>query len=245
MNLTLVSRNRGLALKATTASCMSTTQVPKGDGDDSPATAPAIPTGCFIGLMRCRVQSYQPAEVLSRQVHSSWWRRRLTAIAGLVFRCRPAAVLRRVRAVVVFSFDAVLRRRSWPHVSEERRKIGPPACADVNASASIAVIPSFVRVVAPALDTRPDPVLGCELPVAGRTVRTTPCASQFVRQAPTTACLPVLQCSQSDDRLLPAVTTATPVRNRAMWARLSTQHKQACKSPSGKIYQFWHGRTIS
>jgi hypothetical protein len=72
-------------------------------------------------------------------------------------RC-PAAIVRRVIAVVVAAIERVLR--GWPraHIGEESHEIVTPAVAHPNAAAAVALKSSMAWIVAPAIQIKPGDV---------------------------------------------------------------------------------------
>jgi hypothetical protein len=81
------------------------------------------------------------------------------AVASLVLvlllRRRPAAILRRVRAVVVAPIKRVQRRRTFAHVGEERGEIMLPSVAHHDAASAVAWIRRVVRIRTALLRARP------------------------------------------------------------------------------------------
>jgi hypothetical protein len=89
------------------------------------------------------------------------------SIPGLLFRRSPAAVLRRVVAVIVHSVDRVLHGRASSHVGQERREVSLPARADGNSTSAVAVVAGRLRIRASVQHRAPRSVLGtCALWVA-------------------------------------------------------------------------------
>lgn len=80
-------------------------------------------------------------------------------IAGLLTRGCPIAVIRRVRAVIVFSFHRMMRRWRWAQVCQERTVIVTPPPAHNDSSAAVPFKALISRVLAAPLDVRPRPVL--------------------------------------------------------------------------------------
>ncbi len=82
-------------------------------------------------------------------------------IVRLIDARGPAAILRRVRAVVVVSLNGVLRRGARPHVVQERREIVAPPVAHADATTSVVLVEGPLRVVTPLLNQSPHIVFRC------------------------------------------------------------------------------------
>jgi hypothetical protein len=80
---------------------------------------------------------------------------RLAAIVGLFLLRRPAAILGRVRAVVVDAVERVKLRRTLSHVREERFEAVAPAVADRNSAATVVGVARCLRIQAPVLHLLP------------------------------------------------------------------------------------------
>lgn len=89
------------------------------------------------------------------------WRRGSAAVVGLVSLVGPAAVLRRVMAVIVDAIDRVRRGGLAAHISEEGVERVQPLVTDRDASASISREFRVPGVQASLLHRRPTLILGC------------------------------------------------------------------------------------
>lgn len=71
------------------------------------------------------------------------------SIKILLLSSSPSNISRLVVAVVIFSLNRVLRRRSWSDVVIESREVGAPLVTDLDASTAPIAISGMFRVVAP------------------------------------------------------------------------------------------------
>lgn len=148
-------------------------------------------------------------------------------VSLLCFGC-PAAILWRIRTIVVDAFDGVLRRGAWPHVGIESGERITPTVAHDNAATTIMPIHSGARIIAAGLDAYPDVVLNS----IRFTMRLVWPARQlpFTRQASAAFRMTFLQVFDADNNLVPAVAETTPVRSILFAGIGIANHEQAGKA---------------
>ena len=76
-------------------------------------------------------------------------------VVRLLLWSGPAAVLRRVRPIVVFAVDGIHRRWSGPHISIERREVISPRSADGYPATTVRRVVWTSWIQAAVLDVRP------------------------------------------------------------------------------------------
>lgn len=90
-----------------------------------------------------------------------------SAIVGLLRRCRPSTIVRRIWTVIV---DAVQRASAWPmsHVSQERGEIVSPSFAHHDAATAVQCVLAVALFVASTFGVLPRVIfLRVALPVLG------------------------------------------------------------------------------
>lgn len=95
----------------------------------------------------------------------------VAAISGLFDPCSPVAVIRAIGAIIVASFDGVLRGRLASHISQEWREV-LPSFADRYSSTAVILETCGFRVMAAFLNTCPcsifwSPASICRIAVRG------------------------------------------------------------------------------
>ncbi len=89
-------------------------------------------------------------------------------ITGLFQPRRPHAVFRGIRAVVVNTLDARLRKRFRSHVGQKVDKGLPPAITDRDAAGSMTPVAVGLRVIASGFHARPSPVFRRAVQASGQ-----------------------------------------------------------------------------
>jgi len=80
-------------------------------------------------------------------------------IVRLLYLCSPSTIIGRVRAVIVDSFDGVLRGWTRPHVFEKSSEVIAPAVADGDPTCSIELVGSLTGIGAAGDDSAPVTIL--------------------------------------------------------------------------------------
>lgn len=84
-----------------------------------------------------------------------------SCVGSLFFSGSPSHVSWFVVAIIVWkSVKAMVHRRSWPYVFEERLKGIPPSLAYLDSSTSVATVVDASSVMTALLHAAPNPVLG-------------------------------------------------------------------------------------
>lgn len=81
----------------------------------------------------------------------------VATVVHLNVSCNPLAIIGRVRPVVVYSFDSVLRRWAWSHISEKVIKVVPPL-AEINSTSTVVIKHGGSWVLASLFDVLPHSV---------------------------------------------------------------------------------------
>lgn len=76
-------------------------------------------------------------------------------VLALLEACRPAAILGRIRPVVVVALQGVIWRRRWPHVGVEPLERTAPRVADGDASRAVDLVGFRRSLIAASLDACP------------------------------------------------------------------------------------------
>lgn len=155
-----------------------------------------------------------------------------TPIMTLLNRGGPAAVIWRVRSIVV---DAIQLIPRWlrSHVCQEGGKVVAPSITHRDATTTPISIARMMRVVAARLRVAPGVVFGrsglaCFVSMLERSL-----ASAFVSQATTTHLRPSLQVLREYQPGLSAVAAAQPESSRVRWHAM--QDGQPSESEAAKI----------
>lgn len=150
---------------------------------------------------------------------------RLSAVANLLSRSRPAAVLRAVIAVVVNAVDRVLGTWLRPHVGKEVLKRFQPSLADCDASTAVAGEFVVVSAVASAIDRLPARMLRSPSHAVSAFALTCPlCLPASARLG-----VPTAEMCAEYSRFFSALTKADPSRFSVFAVLPTTQHIQPPK----------------
>lgn len=125
-----------------------------------------------------------------------------TFVDGLLGERCPDAVLRRVRAVVVFAFERVIGRRPPAHIRDERCEAVAPLVAHADAALPVTGKPLRLRIMAAIFS-------GFPYGVFGRVVETV-CADSLQSKAATACRVGFLKRRRSDASLVAAVASTQP-----------------------------------
>lgn len=130
-----------------------------------------------------------------------------SAIRRLFFPCRPSAIVRRIRTVVVYAVNRMAHRRSLAHVLSERLKI-QPLLANTDASSAVAWKHSRVRIKASTFHCSPHVIHG-----GLRTAVSAPSRGRdFFSEAPATVAFSASQLRSRNMSNLAAFASANPCR---------------------------------
>ncbi len=119
---------------------------------------PALPESCEEGHA-VNADSFRPfgyAQCLSVKGEAS----NPSRVTGLFGSCCPTAILRRIGPIIVDSVNAMLRRRSRPHVFKECLEAIAPTVADGNSATAIIAIVGCFRIETAGMHGSPCAVLG-------------------------------------------------------------------------------------
>lgn len=152
-------------------------------------------------------------------------------IDGLLGERGPDAVLRRVRAVVVFAFERVIRRRPPAHIRDEHCEVIAPLVAHADAALPVTCKPLRLRIMAAILSGFPYGVFG--------RVAETVCADSLQSEAAAACRIGLLKRRRSDASLISAVAPAQP---RAVAANIAVGAKRDKSSEpfAGDVNRGWH-----
>lgn len=166
-------------------------------------------------------------------------------VPSLLALVSPAAIIWRIRAVVVNAVDRVCWGWPWAHVGQERRKVAEPASTYEDPASSVGW---KFRVVAPQaarLHSVPCPIFGrlASSPcVAVLEVASTSFGNLFAHQASTRARRARMH---GDDSFFTTITTCCPVPARTFLPHEVQEYKTA-PAFSGSVAWCWpHIRTIA
>ena len=145
----------------------------------------------------------------------------------------PSAVLRRVLAVVVKTFNRMLGGRAWPDVSKKRCEVIAPVVADGNAAATVMTKRRSLRVQAPLFHI--DPCL-----VLGRTRQAVPqCeAGNPIGACAATACAVTgheVSRARNNNRAARTSTTPMPMRGFSTRTYSTTLNRQSSKQAPSQV----------
>lgn len=162
-------------------------------------------------------------------------------IVVLLNGCCPIAVGRLIVLFRISSFDAVLLRRSPPHVLQKTLVTIEPSLTDSDPLRAIMFIGPLCFSVAPAFYIEPCFIFfGGSMSFAMRLLRL---AGRFICKASTACGMPLLERSAVDQSLLPAIAFAKPA-NELATVRSLTKHGQSSISMASTI-NFLHSWIIS
>lgn len=149
-----------------------------------------------------------------------------TSVLGLLSRCRPSAITRRVWAVIV---DAIQRTpfRTWPHIAEEASEVIAPLVAHRDAAAAPTLEPLQLSIEAAFVGVLPRSVFTSRL--VSLSCAVSPVWLRFCVASATATSRALSQVSRCERALCSAITAADPHR----FARLiigSVHHRQVSES---------------
>lgn len=166
------------------------------------------------------------------------------SIPCLLARRRPAAILRRVRAVIVDAINRVARRWAWSHIGEEVLKAAEPSRADRDTSAAVAGVVTAPGIETAILDSTPR----LEFARLGLPVCSTGDHEAFPVETPARQDLHA-QVILSHGRLNTAVTSTAPYPVAGVWPGRLVKDDQPAESPPTEISiplesPYRHGRML-
>jgi hypothetical protein len=164
----------------------------------------------------------------------------VSRIPHLFATCRPAAIIRGIRAVVVLAFNTVTDR-AWSHILEERLETVQPAFAHCNTTCPVTLVARVARSSAASTGGIPDAVLRSQAPSVSSA-----CALKIAIQATTASRQSITQALSHDDLADAAIAEAQP-RNPSSRVRrsryvLTLRHRQAAKTTSCQVVRGRHTR---
>lgn len=188
---------------------------------------------------------YEWILTVGARVRELWplWRkaagRTMTAISGLLFRCRPAAIIRSIIAFIIDSIKTV--SPGWPcsHVSQESFKAHPPL-TNQNAPPSIVQIGRMSWIQTPLLHGYPGMVGVCVPPTVN-------CRRRFLPQTlfvKTTAAFSFLTAHIfQSNRYMTAAITLTLIQLSAPFVAMAKSYDRQPSVPGTNT--FWHTTKMS
>lgn len=163
-------------------------------------------------------------------------------IAALLYRWRPAAVVRAVWAVVVVALNAVELGWSFTHVGKEQLKT-IPSLTDSDSSTSVArVILTFLAQAAPP-HHRPGVVLLCcpaVVRIAGMTMDQICGALRLYAQASARLGVAIGELVCRHDGRIAAITPALPINTARIG--VAANYEKATVNMADTINKGWHGQ---
>lgn len=163
----------------------------------------------------------------------------VAAIGDLFFLRCPAAILRRVWAVVVDAVNRIAFSWPWPHVVKEIQEAGEPSFADANAATAVETINPMVCIVATAFHPGPCGVFGRPAGTSRRAVFNARCA-HFELQTTTTALPCLAQISAANDAKVSAVALAFPKNTATLRTFRQAKDYQATIPTARQVNQLRH-----
>ncbi len=164
-------------------------------------------------------------------------------VAGLFLACRPAAIVRRVVAVVIAAVDLVRLRRAFSHVVQKRLKRFTPTIAYRNASTAVARVADVARRF--ASPNHRTPTLVCRRFVHAVGSATLGC--DFAMKAATALFGPSPQNRAVGSTFRAAITPAMPDQQLSASTPSKPGDHQTAKPFTGQVTRIvkgWSGRYI-
>lgn len=139
------------------------------------------------------------------------WHMTFAPVAALLSDCGPAAILWRVRAIVVDAIDGVFRGWTWPHIGQKRCELVAPSVAHGDAASAPVLVSGVGQIEASAAEVAPCLVFNRRAATPLVPVLCGATDGRFRSQAPTAHGLSVTEMRAVYIHDLTAVTAARPV----------------------------------
>lgn len=159
-------------------------------------------------------------------------------VLALFASCGPAAIVRRVRAVVVDALNRVLVGWSWPHIGQKSLKAIEPSSAHGDASAAVVLEPFVTGVYAALPCCRPHGIFRHQ---SVANFQAQGGSQSFNTKAATANGLPGLKVYAPDHGDLAAVASANPsaaLSSSSRRGHIAIQHDEASESLARQITDY-------